>query len=263
MALSSNWKTLQKKIKKDGKAAAKPKGISKPKPRPKHVVKSKPQKDKPDSAGTRRLDPIEASLWLHEDDITVFTLSQSVAITDSLKDLRKQAPGKYLAIDCEFVGVGPEGRDLALARVSVVNYYGHVILDTFVKPNEPVTDWRTWVLGVTAGDMHQAIEFKEAQKKVDALLQGKILVGHALGNDLEVLFLSHPKTKIRDTAKFKPFRDIAEGKAPSLKKLCKHFTNLDIQTGQHSSVEDARATMLLFRMHRKEFERRKTREDHE
>lgn len=52
---------------------------------------------------------------------------------------------------------------------------------------------------------------------------------------------------IRDTCQFPKFRD-CWWKSPSLKKLIKHFIQVDIQIGQHSSVEDARATMLLFRL---------------
>lgn len=58
-------------------------------------------------------------------------------------------PGRYLAIDCEMVGVGPGGQENALARVSIVNYYGTVILDEFVRPKEAVTDYRTFVSGIT------------------------------------------------------------------------------------------------------------------
>lgn len=62
--------------------------------------------------------------------------------------------GRYIAIDCEMVGVGgAENERSALARVSIVNYHGHLVLDTFVKPKEKVTDWRTWVSGVSAASM--------------------------------------------------------------------------------------------------------------
>jgi RNA exonuclease 4 len=46
-----------------------------------------------------------------------------------------------------------------------------------------------------------ALEFKVAQAKVAELIDKKILVGHDIRNDLKVLFLGHPFTKIRDTAK--------------------------------------------------------------
>ncbi len=163
-------------------------------------------------------------------------------------------PGKYVAIDCEFVGIGFEGKESALARISIVNFYGHVLLDKFVKPKEKVVDWRTWVSGVTPKHMKDAITFEEAQRETAKLLKDRILVGHAVHHDLDSLFLSHSRYMIRDTSKFAPFRQIAMGKTPSLKKLALHFLKIDIQGAEHSSVEDARATMLLFRLYRKQFE---------
>jgi hypothetical protein len=51
------------------------------------------------------------------------------------------------------VGVGPEGVESTLARVSVVNYHGAIMLDKFVRPREKVTDYRTWVSGVREEDL--------------------------------------------------------------------------------------------------------------
>lgn len=164
--------------------------------------------------------------------------------------------GKFVAMDCEFVGVGPEGKDSALARLSITNFYGHVVMDEFVKPRETVTDWRTWVSGVKPEHMKNAISFKDAQEKCSKILEGRILVGHAIKHDLEALLLSHPRSMIRDTARHLPFRkQYAQGKSPSLKKLAKEILKVDIQDGQHSSVEDARMTMLIYKSDKKEFER--------
>ena len=44
------------------------------------------------------------------------------------------------------------------------------------------------------------------------LLKGKVLVGHALKNDLKVLLLSHPRHMIRDTATHRPFMRHHHGK---------------------------------------------------
>ena len=164
--------------------------------------------------------------------------------------------GKYIAMDCEFVGVGPEGKESALARISIVNYFGHVVLDEFVKPREKVVEWRTWVSGIKPEHMKNAITFKEAQKKTADILEGRILVGHALKHDLEALMLSHPKSLLRDTSRHLPFRKLyAKGKTPSLKKLTKAVLKISIQEGEHSSVEDARATMLLYKKEKTEFEK--------
>ena len=51
------------------------------------------------------------------------------------------------------VGVGPNGSESSLARVSLVNYHGAVILDEFVRQRERVTDYRTFVSGVRETDM--------------------------------------------------------------------------------------------------------------
>ena len=55
------------------------------------------------------------------------------------------------------VGVGPEGSESSLARVSLVNYYGAIILDEFVRQRERVVDYRTTVSGVRETDMIKVI----------------------------------------------------------------------------------------------------------
>jgi len=163
---------------------------------------------------------------------------------------------KYVAIDCEMVGVGPDpDRESALARVSVVNYDGDQIYDSFVRPKEAVTDWRTHVSGVTAKHMIGARSLEEVQVDISRLLDGKILVGHAVRNDLEALLLGHPKRDIRDTSRHPPFRKFAGGGSPRLKVLAAELLGMEIQEGSHSSVEDARACMLLFRREKDAFEK--------
>lgn len=55
---------------------------------------------------------------------------------------------KALAMDCEMVGVGPTGEESLAARVSVVNQYGKCVYDKYIKPTQPVTDYRTAVSGI-------------------------------------------------------------------------------------------------------------------
>jgi RNA exonuclease 4 len=62
-------------------------------------------------------------------------------------------PGKYLAIDCEMVGVGVDGSESSLARVSAVNFHGAVQMDVFVRQRERVVDYRTQWSGIRASDM--------------------------------------------------------------------------------------------------------------
>ncbi|KAG0193433.1 3'-5' exonuclease [Apophysomyces sp. BC1034] len=163
--------------------------------------------------------------------------------------------GKYVAIDCEMVGVGPTAEESALARVSLVNFNGAVLLDTFVKPQERVTDYRTKVSGVQSKHLVDAPTFKETQQKVADIIKDRILVGHAVHNDLQALMLDHPRLLIRDTQRYKEFRKLSRGNTPGLKMLVQKVLEVDIQAGSHSSVEDARFTMLLYRKVKADWEK--------
>ncbi|KAI8322576.1 hypothetical protein GQ54DRAFT_297291 [Martensiomyces pterosporus] len=168
---------------------------------------------------------------------------------------KREAVGKFLAVDCEMVGAGFKGSRSMLARVSVVNYYGHVVLDTFVRPAEKVTDYRTWVSGIRKSDLDKGRPFREVQEQVAELFKDRVIVGHAIQHDLKALMLTHPPLMIRDTAKFPGFKKMSKGSAPALRKLAASVLNITIQEGEHSSVTDAKTTMLLYRKVKDEWER--------
>lgn len=255
--LSQNWKKLSKKISPSPDTDFKTR--KKQKERKQQLYpKAIKLKVEGDLKGIK-VTPIEYLLWMNDGDIELteaLKYTNKKYLTISSEPIpRKEEQGKYISMDCEFVGVGPEGTDSALARISIVNFFGKVIYDKYVRPSEKVTDWRTWVSGVTPFNMKEAVDFREAQLEASKILEDRILVGHAIHHDLESLFLSHPYSKIRDTSKLPLFRKITGGRPPSLKKLILHYLKVEIQAGYHSSVEDARATMLLFRIFRKEFDR--------
>ncbi|KAF2032453.1 RNA exonuclease 4 [Setomelanomma holmii] len=171
-------------------------------------------------------------------------------------------PGKYIAVDCEMVGIGPEpNRDSALARVSMVNFHGHQVYDSYVQipRNIAVTDYRTAVSGIEPKHLQPEVArpFEEVREDLKTLLAGRILVGHAVKNDLDVLILKHDKRFIRDTSKFSRFRALAgiPPRTPGLKLLAEKLLGVEIQVGAHSSVEDARATMALYRLEKMDFEK--------
>lgn len=83
---------------------------------------------------------------------------------------------KYVAMDCEMVGVGLNGVDDMLARVSIVNRRGDVLLDKFVKPQERVIDYRTSVSGVRPHDMANGEDMATVQDEVVQILQSKYAV---------------------------------------------------------------------------------------
>jgi RNA exonuclease 4 len=252
---------------------------------PKRPTKTSPRKapksPKPFMGNTQssKIDPISPkhgiapslAVWAADNDIS----SESIAEAYSL-GLKNQAGhsifftadpgraneglapdvevGKYLAIDCEMVGVGEGGREDSLARVSVVDFLGKQVYDSFVKQREPVVNWRTRVSGVAPKHMATARPFDEVQAQIASLLKGRILVGHDVKHDLQALQLDHERRMIRDTSKFSGFKKYANGWKPALRVLAKEILKVDIQAGQHSSIEDARVTMLLFRKYKPAFD---------
>lgn len=217
--------------------------------------------------------PTSADLWFDDvdpDDIEATVGKEAADVVRRRTEGQKKAPQdpedslvkthaftgltRAVAMDCEMVGVGPDGEDSILARVSIVNLFGKMIYDRFVKPTEPVTDYRTAFSGVRPEDIKDGEEMKTVQKEVGEILDGRLLVGHAVHNDLKVLFLDHPKKKIRDTQKYKPFRQTVKSSRPSLKVLCREVLNVKVQQGEHSSVQDAQATMRLYTMVKKNWE---------
>jgi DNA polymerase III epsilon subunit-like protein len=158
-----------------------------------------------------------------------------------------------VAIDCEMVGLGADGSEDALARASIVNFEGRVLYDQFVKPPRKVTDYRTQWSGIRPADLINAIPFKLAQDEVAKLLHGRIVVGHGVRSDFSALMLKHPRRLIRDTLLFRPLCPRGPKK---LKHICKEVLNLDIQDGEHDSVEDARAVLAIYKRVRKQWEKK-------
>jgi RNA exonuclease 4 len=190
-------------------------------------------------------------------------LDKQKSINDTLSHIEKQ---KYIALDCEMVGIGPDGKKSALARVSVVDWDGAVLLDTFVRVPERVTDFRTKVSGVRAKDIAikniNAMNHDEVRLAVGNILQNKILIGHAIKNDLSVLMLSHPRKDIRDTARYKPFmRPSGTGGGKMRPRKLRDLVlehlgrHIQVEGTSHCSIDDAVAAMNLFQIVRVKWEK--------
>ena len=171
---------------------------------------------------------------------------------------------RYIALDAEMVGIGSDGISSALARVTIVDWSGNIVYDTHVQVNRPVTDYRTFVSGITAQHLQPengAIPFDECRAKVASILHGKILVGHALKNDLAVLRIHHPWQDIRDTAKYEPFMKTRFDDGilwpRKLRDLCKERLDKDIQKiGEtHNPIEDATSALDLYKSVRTKWEK--------
>ncbi|KAI9066664.1 hypothetical protein FKP32DRAFT_345710 [Trametes sanguinea] len=163
-----------------------------------------------------------------------------------------------------------------VARVTLTDYRGTVLLDTYVRPTQPVCDYRTAQTGLQPHHLAEgtpislptgtivlttslwpyvaAPVFIDVQRQVASIIKDKILVGYALWEFLSVMGLSHPAINTRDTALFMSFRRTLGHKPNTmvpLEALVKHFMGRDIgQNGdipRLEQVERARAALDLFR----------------
>ncbi|CAI2368396.1 unnamed protein product [Moneuplotes crassus] len=160
-----------------------------------------------------------------------------------------------VAIDCEMVGVNYT--ESGLARISIVNYDGHVLMDTYVKPEGKITNYRSWVSGVYPSDLKYAMGFKKARAQAIAILKGRDIIGHSLHNDFKALQWRPKKYNIKDISLIKEFRHPGTNQPRSLKKLTLEFLGKKIQSGSHDSVDDARAALGCYRVHQSQQSTRK------
>ena len=182
---------------------------------------------------------------------------------NSVLSMSDKDKSKYIAMDCEMVGIGTTGNKSALARVSIVDFNNHVLLDSHVQVPVKVTNYRTHISGIKPSDIHSknpnALPLDTIRNKVCDILEGKILVGHALHNDLKALTIPHPGKDIRDTARFLPYKKNVNGKhiARKLKDLAQMELGMIIQEDgfAHDSIQDAIAAMELYKARRYEWEK--------
>ena len=183
-----------------------------------------------------------------------------IQVRDGRREVTKSRSDLHIALDAEFVGVGPEGIDSALARVSLVNFENRIIFHTYVRVEEPITDYRHFVSGILPEQIQSdsAMPLSTVRHIISSILHGKVLIGHGLESDLKVIGIQHPLCDIRDTATYEPFMRIERSKIDTdqhiyyprkLKDLTKQFLGRDIQDygKPHSPIEDAIASMDLYR----------------
>lgn len=158
---------------------------------------------------------------------------------------------KLVALDCEMVSAGPTSM---LCRVTLINGAGVTLLDTWVAPVAPITDYRTNLSGCTPESLIGAPQAADVRKRVAALLEGRVVVGHDLRHDFRALQLPMPRARdMRDTARFPPFLS-SRGRPRALKCLARNFLERHIQRGKHDPKEDAQAALDLYRMHEAQWE---------
>ena len=138
------------------------------------------------------------------------------------------------------------------ARCSIVDFNLKVIYDEYIRPEKKIVDYRTTYSGIRKEHMENATPFKDARAKIMWLLKGKIIIGQSLYNDFESLAFSWPRSQRRDLSEclllYKKVGMPYGKKKLSLQKFTAVLLHRDIQIGSHCSVEDAIASMELYKL---------------
>ncbi|TDL28805.1 hypothetical protein BD410DRAFT_781349 [Rickenella mellea] len=142
-----------------------------------------------------------------------------------------------------------------IARISVCDYRGNLIVDTFVRPTQAVVDYRSAVTGLQPHHLWTAPLFADVQKKVATVFRGRILVGHSLWQHLSLIGIRHPALDTRDLSLFLPFRRSLCGySVVPLRQLVYHLMRRKIGFGYEHPLEEARAALDLFRSYEEHWE---------
>lgn len=199
-------------------------------------------------------------------------------IMQQFQQMMRQLTMNAVAIDCEMVGVGLEGRTSALAHVAIIDFFGNQIYNKYVIPRggiNSIVNYRHRYSGITRNILenpdNRAESFEVVKAEVHALLRGKTIVGHGLINDFTVLEYNpvdpNNYNTVWDTTTINLYmqnnsRNMAlpEGErrrsARKLKALSMEISGNNIQRNEinnqgnpigHSPLEDARASMNLYR----------------
>ena len=152
------------------------------------------------------------------------------------------------ALDCEMVLTTDDV--YSLARISILDWSGTTVLDSFVKPSLPIKNYFTQYSGVTPTLLSNVTTtLADIQSKLLTLLTpSTVLLGHSLESDLNAMKLTHPF--IVDTSLIYP-HPRGPPLRSSLKFLTQKYLHREIQVSNdkgHNSVEDALAVLDLVKL---------------
>eukprot|EP00123_Amoebidium_parasiticum_P015853 comp23175_c1_seq1/m.37544 comp23175_c1_seq1/g.37544 ORF comp23175_c1_seq1/g.37544 comp23175_c1_seq1/m.37544 type:complete len:1228 (-) comp23175_c1_seq1:377-4060(-) len=181
---------------------------------------------------------------------------------------RLPCKGYHVAIDAEFVALHKEEASirsdgtkntikpsqLSLARVSVIHgeqpHFGEPFIDDYICTSEQIVDYLTQFSGIHPGDLDASVSTKHLMTLKATYLKlrsladrGVIFIGHGLKKDFRIINIHIPPEQVIDTVELfylKWQRKI------SLRFLAWYLLNMDVQAGNHDSIEDSRTALYLY-----------------
>lgn len=165
---------------------------------------------------------------------------------------------KAVVLDCEMVGV--EGGASELVSLTAVDFLtSELIINSLVKPQQPVVDWRTQIHGISPAGLVMACAqgltldgWQAARTKLfEHVDQDTVLIGQSLQYDLDALHIRH--SRVVDSAILASEAVFGNKGKPrywglGLKDICSELLGLKIREGAplaasnvHEGLEDVLA----------------------
>uniref|UniRef100_A0AAV1U1A2 C3H1-type domain-containing protein n=1 Tax=Peronospora matthiolae TaxID=2874970 RepID=A0AAV1U1A2_9STRA len=179
-------------------------------------------------------------------------------ICEILPVLTRVIQGPFFAIDVECVATGSGNDDRDVARIAVVDEDEQVVFDQYVKPTKPVVSYLTQLTGITARNLADAPDLKEALVRLKKVLPVEsVIVGQSIKKDLEWLMLKKPtdykgEFDVADLFRLpmQSMNGVVRYRYFSLRHVAKHLLGHEIQEADHDPVIDARYAMKVFKKFR-------------
>ncbi|CRH01714.1 exoribonuclease, putative [Plasmodium relictum] len=146
------------------------------------------------------------------------------------------------SIDCEMCETINNQRELT--KITVVDAYMNIIYDSYVIPDNKITNYLTLYSGINESTLENVkTKLKDVQEHLKKFLNNKsILIGHSLENDLHALKINHPY--VIDTSII--YSNSNYFSKPSLFQLSKKYLNIIMKRENgHNSIDDAKISMFL------------------
>ena len=150
-SISSNWKNLLKNLPKEDEGAKPKTAFVRRNKKGQLITNQQIKHPKAVQIGQKKKIPVKArethedddDVWFDDVDPMLLESDKAAINANNTPEALVKVNGftgvtKILGMDCEMVGVGVAGTDSILARVSIVNHFGHKVYDKFVAPREKV-----------------------------------------------------------------------------------------------------------------------------
>lgn len=160
---------------------------------------------------------------------------------------------RFICLDCEFTGLDPiQDR---IIEVAVVLFTFDEVLETYetlIDPEMTIPEASIQIHHITQDMVQGKPKIKEVLPYITEMVGNNILMGHGIGNDIDVLVNNAERENIPAPYKYnrkidtlRLARSYGESAVNSLEKLREHF-NIEAQ-GAHRAMSDVLVNIEVFK----------------